>query len=47
MAIGVWGQYIYVNPARNVVIVKTAVDPDFDARDMENLSAFRTIVAAL
>ena len=47
MAIGVWGQYIYVNPRRNVVIVKTAVDPDFDARDMENLTAFRAIAAAL
>ncbi|HVN85218.1 MAG TPA: serine hydrolase [Candidatus Binatia bacterium] len=47
MAIGVWGQYIYVNPGRNVVIVKTSVDPDFDFRDMENLAAFRAIVAAL
>lgn len=47
MAIGVWGQYIYVNPRRNVIIVKTAVDPDFDARDMENLAAFRAIAAAL
>jgi CubicO group peptidase (beta-lactamase class C family) len=47
MAIGVWGQYIYVNPHRNVVIVKTAVDPDFDYRDMENLTAFRAIAAAL
>jgi CubicO group peptidase (beta-lactamase class C family) len=47
MAIGVWGQYIYVNPARNVIIVKTAADPDFDYRDMENLAAFRAIAAAL
>ena len=47
MAIGVWGQYIYVNPHHNVIIVKTAVDPDFDARDMENLTAFRAIAAAL
>lgn len=47
MAIGVWGQYIYVNPKRNVIIVKTAVDPDFDARDMENLAAFRAIASAL
>ncbi|HUI25901.1 MAG TPA: serine hydrolase [Candidatus Kryptonia bacterium] len=46
MAIGVWGQYIYVNPRRNMVIVKTAVDPDFDDRDMENLAAFRAIAAA-
>ncbi len=47
MAIGVWGQYIYVNQRRNVIIVKTAVDPDFDDRDMENLTAFRAIAAAL
>ncbi len=47
MAIGVWGQYIYVNPRRNVIVVKTAVDPDFDWRDMENLTAFRAIAAAL
>jgi CubicO group peptidase (beta-lactamase class C family) len=47
MAIGVWGQYIYVNPKHNVIIVKTSVDPDFDDRDMENLTAFRAIAAAL
>jgi len=37
MAIGVWGQYIYVNPARGVTSTN---------RDMENLAAFRAIAAA-
>lgn len=45
-AIGLWGQYVYVNPRENVVIVKTSVDPDFD-RDMETIAAFRGICAAL
>ena len=27
LALGVYGQYIYVNPERNVVIVKTSADP--------------------
>ena len=44
--IGVWGQYLYVNPRANVVIVKASVDPDFD-RDMETIAAFRGIVTAL
>ena len=47
LAIGVWGQYIYVNPARNLVIVKTSVDPDFDLRDMETVAMFRAIGQAL
>ena len=47
MAIGVWGQYVYVAPADRVVIAKTSADPGFDLRDMETLAAFRAIVAAL
>jgi len=43
MAIGVWGQYIYVNPAHNLIIVKTSADPGFDTRDMESLAAFRAV----
>jgi hypothetical protein len=42
----VWGQYLYVNPRANVVIVKASVDPDFD-RDMETIAAFRAITAGL
>lgn len=46
-AIGVWGQYIYVNRAQNLIIVKNSVDPDFDARDMETVVVFRAIGQAL
>lgn len=42
-AIGIFGQYIYVNPSREIVIVKTSADPLFDERDMETMAAFRTI----
>jgi CubicO group peptidase (beta-lactamase class C family) len=42
-AIGIYGQYIYVNPVREIVIVKTSADPLFDERDMETIAAFRSI----
>lgn len=42
-AIGVWGQYIYVDPARAVIIVKTSADPMFDDNDHESIAAFRAI----
>lgn len=47
LAIGVWGQYVYVDPAREVVIVKTSVDPEFDDNDHETVAAFRAIAAAM
>jgi len=43
-AIGVWGQYLYVNPAKKIIIVKSSADPGFDTRDMETIAAFRAIV---
>ena len=46
LAIGVWGQYIYVDPAREVVIVKTSADPLFDDNDHESVAAFRAIARA-
>jgi CubicO group peptidase (beta-lactamase class C family) len=42
-AIGVWGQYVYVNPAQKLIIVKNSVDPGFDPRDPETIAAFRAI----
>jgi CubicO group peptidase (beta-lactamase class C family) len=42
-ALGIYGQYIYVNPAREIVIVKTSADPSFDENDMETIAAFRSI----
>lgn len=46
-AIGIWGQYIYVDPARNVVIVKTSVDEWFDDHDHESIAVFRAIARSL
>lgn len=43
MAIGIWGQYIYVDRRRRIVVVKTGADYDFDTRDHEAAAAFRAI----
>lgn len=43
LAIGIWGQYIYVDRARDVVIVKTSADEAFDTRDYETVALFRAI----
>ncbi len=49
--IGVYGQYIYVDPARRVVIAKNGADPDFQKDGFENgqitLSLFRAIAKEL
>jgi CubicO group peptidase (beta-lactamase class C family) len=42
-AIGVWGQYIYVDPNRELIVVKTSADPDFDNNDHESIAVFREI----
>ena len=47
LAIGVWGQYIYIDPARGVIIVKTSADPLFDDNDHETVAAFRAIASAV
>lgn len=35
MAIGVYGQRIYVNPSNKVIIVKTSADPNFMEKGYE------------
>jgi CubicO group peptidase (beta-lactamase class C family) len=51
MALGVYGQAIYVDPSRRLVIVKNSVDPDFQKNDFENeqiaLALWRAIAADL
>lgn len=49
MAIGVYGQWIYVNPAKNVIIVKTSADPDFmeEGYELKHVEFFRAIADAL
>lgn len=50
-ALGVYGQFIYVDPARRVVIAKNSVDADFQKDRFENgqitLALFRAIAADL
>lgn len=45
LAIGVYGQWIYGNPARNIIIVKTSADPDFmsDHYELLHVALFRAI----
>ncbi len=45
LAIGIWGQYIYVDRAREIVIVKTSADEGFDTRDHETVALFRAIAS--
>lgn len=43
VAIGIWGQYIYVHPEHQVVISKTSADYNFDERDHESIAFFREL----
>lgn len=47
LAIGVWGQYVYIDPAREVIVVKTSADPAFDDNDHESVAVFRAIARAV
>jgi CubicO group peptidase (beta-lactamase class C family) len=51
MALGVYGQMIYVDPKNRLVVVKNSVDLDFQKNDFENddiaLALWRTIAADL
>ncbi len=45
MAIGVYGQWIYVNPSKQVIIVKVSADPDFMAEgyELKHVEFFRAV----
>lgn len=45
MAIGVYRQWIYVNPPKQVIIVKTSADPDFMEKgyELKHVEFFRAI----
>lgn len=47
MAIGVYGQWIYVNPTKRVIIVKTSADPDFmnEGYELKHVEFFRALAA--
>jgi CubicO group peptidase (beta-lactamase class C family) len=46
-AIGVWGQYIYVNSEHEVVIVKSSTGYHFDDNDHETIETVRAIAEAV
>ncbi|MDE6365685.1 MAG: beta-lactamase family protein [Lachnospiraceae bacterium] len=45
MAIGVYGQWIYVNPTNRVIIVKTSADPNFMEKgyELKHVAFFRAV----
>ncbi|HVU02527.1 MAG TPA: serine hydrolase [Polyangiaceae bacterium] len=43
MAAGVWGQFIFVDPAKEFVIVKTSVDPRFMENADETIAFFEAL----
>lgn len=49
MAIGVYGQWIYVNPTSRVIIVKTSADPNFmdNGYELKHVELFRAIAAGI
>ena len=49
MAIGVYGQWMYADPSRQIIIVKTSADPDFMSKDYElkHVEFFRAIAGGL
>ena len=49
MAIGVYGQWMYADPSRKIIIVKTSADPDFMSQDYElkHVEFFRAIAGGL
>lgn len=42
---GVYGQYVWVDEARNIVIARTAADTQWGARTPESFAAFRALAA--
>ncbi|HEY0663672.1 MAG TPA: hypothetical protein VGD18_03600, partial [Thiobacillaceae bacterium] len=44
---GIWGQSIWVDEKRRVVIVKTSADPQFQAHMAETIAAMRGIARGL
>ncbi len=46
VAIGIYGQYLYVHRGHGVVIVKTSTDAGFAGREVETVAALRAIARA-
>lgn len=46
-AIGIWGQFVYVNPQADLVIVKTSADENFKPHEFEAITLFRAVAESL
>lgn len=44
-AAGIYGQYVWVDPSRNLVIARNAADPEWGPRTGESFAVFRAIAA--
>lgn len=47
MAAGVWSQFIYIDRARDVVIVKTSVNPRFEEDGGEHVAVFEAVASGV
>lgn len=47
MAIGIWGQFIYVHPGFDIVIAKTSTDYDFAEHEQESIAVFRWLARTM
>jgi CubicO group peptidase (beta-lactamase class C family) len=43
MAAGVYGQYVFIDPARDVVIARSSADPDWSARQRESAAVMQAV----
>lgn len=43
LALGVWGQYLYIHPETKTIIVKTSGDPDFVEHEEETITMMRSL----
>lgn len=47
MAAGVYGQYVFIDPAKRVVIARNSADPEWTARQQESAKVMQAIVDAV
>lgn len=46
MAAGVYGQYVFIDPARRIVIARNSADPDWTPRQQESAAVMQALAAA-
>ncbi|KMK77522.1 serine hydrolase domain-containing protein [Alkalihalobacillus pseudalcaliphilus] len=46
LALGVWGQFLYVHPKTRTIIVKTSADPDYSINEQETIALLRSLATS-